>query len=287
VKTKASIPIHGFNKEFPFELNKLNAAMMDNFDVARNPHRHSYYEIFFFYKGGGRHTIDFKEYEIESNSLHFISPGQVHTITRAKGCHGYVITFPEELYAIHGQQQFLQHVTLYHNYTDSTMISCTPAEMEKFKKLIAQIEEEYVTDGIMREELVRSYLNIILIHSTRIFRRNEKGSSIPSTGSTYIVQRFRQLLDENFLKVQAVNEYAGMLSITPSHLNDTVKKVTGSTVSSHIHERVILEAKRLLFNTKNSVKEVAFTLGFDDPTYFGRFFRKFTGMTPGEFREKF
>jgi AraC family transcriptional activator of pobA len=282
------IPIHRFTKkDIPFEIVKLDEAMAEDYD-ARAPHRHNYYEIFIFYKGGGTHKIDFHDYEIETNALHFISPGQVHLVKRAKGCKGYVITFHEELYALHDQHKnFLQQITLYHNYKDPALFTCSEEEMFVFQRLIDRIEQEYVSEGIMREELMRSYLNIFLIHSTRIFQQKNHGKKKEkySQSGNYILQKFRQLLDEHYVKKQTVNEYAEEMAITPGHLNDVIKKMTGATASSHISERIILEAKRLLLNTNHSIKEISFLLGFDDPTYFGRFFRKSTSFTPGDFRE--
>ncbi|MBC7382191.1 MAG: helix-turn-helix domain-containing protein [Bacteroidia bacterium] len=286
MKIKQVIPLHRFNnKEISFDIEKLDAVTMETYETVNSPHRHSYYEIFIFYRGGGLHKIDFQEYKIETASLHFISPGQVHLIKRAKGCYGYVITFPEELYTLQGQQKFLQQITLYNNYTQPPIITCNTEQLKTFRMLVECLVKESKNDGEMHEELMRSYLNVMLVYSNRIFLNKYKDSitSIFSK-SNDLVSRFKQLLELHFVKLQEVNEYAEMLSITPSHLNDTVKKITGITVSSHIHARVILEAKRLLLNTNNSVKEIAFSLNFEDPTYFVRFFRKSTAYTPGNFR---
>jgi AraC family transcriptional activator of pobA len=281
---KQLIPIHRFTpKDINFEITKLDAATMENFESGHKPHRHSYYEIFVFFKGGGVHQIDFKEYHIESGSLHFISPGQVHQIRRAKGCHGYVITFTEELYALYEEQKnFLQQIELYHNYSAPTLVNFAPEFFERIRRLTLQMETEYHSQGLMREELMRSYLNIMLIHSNRVFKSQQ--SDLSAVNKNFILQRFRQLLDVHFIENQHVQEYARMLGVTPNHLNDTIKKATGITASQQIHERLLLEAKRMLFNTEFSIKEIAFALRFQDPTYFGRFFRKLANTTPGEFR---
>jgi AraC family transcriptional activator of pobA len=282
---KLIIPIHPFGKkDINFEITKLDAATMENFETGHNPHRHSYYEIFVFFKGGGVHQIDFKEYHIESGSLHFISPGQVHQIRRAKGCHGYVITFTEELYALHEEQKnFLQQIELYHNYSTPTLVNFASDFFERLRRLTLQMESEYNSEGLMREELMRSYLNIMLIHSNRVFKSQQPEQA--SVSKNILLPRFRQLLDAHFIEKQHVQDYAQLLGVTPNYLNDAIKKSTGITASQHIHERLLLEAKRILFNTEFSIKEIAFALGFQDPTYFGRFFRKLANTTPGDFRE--
>ncbi len=286
MKVRQTIPLHRFNtKDIPFDIEKLDAGVVENYGITHLPHRHSYYEIFVFYQGGGIHKIDFNEYPIETATLHFISPGQVHLVKRDQNCYGYVITFPEELYALQGQQQFLQQIALYNNYQVPPIIQCNTDQIATIKTLVSRIETEYQSGGLMREELMRSYLNVLLVHSNRIFQDQHKNTvNYSSSKGKDLVKTFKVLLENNFLKVQSVNDYAGMLAVTPNHLNDTVKKLTGITVSTHIHERVILEAKRLLLNTNNSVKEIAFTLNFEDPTYFIRFFRKLMQQTPGEFR---
>jgi AraC family transcriptional activator of pobA len=284
---KPLIPIHPFgSNDINFDITKLDAGAGEHEDQrSYHPqHRHSYYEIFIFFEGGGNHRIDFREFPIEAGSLHFISPGQVHQVRRGAGCHGYVITFTEELYALHEEQKsLLQQVELYHNYSAPAIVSFSPVFFDRIRKLTLQMEQEYHSQGLMKEELMRSYLNIMLIHSNRMFRTAQDGAAV--SGRHTIVQRFRQLLDTHFADKQQVQDYARLLGVTSNYLNDTIKSATGITASQHIHNRLLLEAKRLLFNTGFSIKEIAFSLGFQDPTYFGRFFRNLAGTTPGDFRE--
>jgi len=98
-------------------------------------------------------------------------------------------------------------------------------------------------------------------------------------------RRFKLLLEKNFIEKKAVGEYAAMIGITPGHLNDTVQKDTGKTASEIIHERIILEARRLLYHSEKSVKEIAYALNYDDPSYFVKFFKTHTGSTPEHFRK--
>ena len=102
-----------------------------------------------------------------------------------------------------------------------------------------------------------------------------------------ITKQFRSLLMISFRMMKSPSEYAEALNLSPSYLNEAVKQVTGSPVSFWIQQEVILEAKRMLFYTENTVKEIAHALGYQDHTYFIRLFSKVEGMPPLQFRQRY
>ena len=102
-----------------------------------------------------------------------------------------------------------------------------------------------------------------------------------------IERAFQQLLRQHFAQWKQPAQYAVALHISVAHLNDMVKSRTGLSVSGHVQQRAILEAKRLLGFTAQSVKEIGYALGYDEPVYFGKLFKKVTGMTPQQFRRQF
>ena len=93
-------------------------------------------------------------------------------------------------------------------------------------------------------------------------------------------------VEEKFLTLHKVNDYADLLAVTPNHLNDTTKKVTGKTALELIQDRLLLEAKRLLLHTEQTAKEISYQLGYNDPSYFTRFFKAQTERTPDDFRRQ-
>jgi AraC-like DNA-binding protein len=105
---------------------------------------------------------------------------------------------------------------------------------------------------------------------------------VPPVTST--VARFQALLEERFRRLHRVADYAGLLALTPGHLNQLTKAATGQTASALIDARLILEAKRLLAHSDATVAEMADELGFADASYFGRHFRRHVGQPPGAFR---
>nr|WP_260180730.1 helix-turn-helix transcriptional regulator [Mucilaginibacter lappiensis] len=131
--------------------------------------------------------------------------------------------------------------------------------------------------------ILTAILNLIIGYS--ISRPDNKTGQVNQ--SVKIEREFSTLLRTHFKNWKRPADYASALSITVSHLNDTLKETTGKPVSEHIQQYVILEAKRLLFFTDQSIKEIGYSLGYDDPNYFSRLFKKNENITPLEFRYQF
>jgi len=263
------------------------------------PHRHSYYEIFLFLKGGGTHEIDFISHPIEPNALNFISPGQVHLVQRAPKSHGYVILFSRDFFHLGLQNKdILYDMPFFNNNTAKPVVNIPNSELNLFKDIFNKIQNEYLTKSISpdKDEIIRSYLNALLIYSRRLFQLAKTDTPIPGTGGSphemfsisrgELIRKFRILIEKKFMHEHRVSEYAGILSVSANHLNDTVQKMLGKSASELIHERIILEAKRLLYHSEQNINEIAFELNFDDPSYFTRFFKNQVGTAPGSFRDQ-
>ena len=101
-----------------------------------------------------------------------------------------------------------------------------------------------------------------------------------------ILDNFKSLLNKKYKEITSVNDFANLLNITPNYLNIIVKETTGLTANELLHKRIILEAKRLLINNQLDIVQIAFELGFKDGSYFARFFKRSTGLSPTEFRSE-
>jgi len=133
-------------------------------------------------------------------------------------------------------------------------------------------------------ELLRSLLDLILVYASSIYKVDE--SMLTKGKGHLLVKRFFQLLEENYQNNISVNEYASLLNITPNHLTQTVKQLSGKTSNDIIDEKQLLEIKRLLIHTNLGVSEIANQLNFADQSYFTKFFKKKTGLTPLRFRSE-
>jgi len=125
----------------------------------------------------------------------------------------------------------------------------------------------------------------LLILSERLF--SEKLCFDADLPMIDIISKFINLLEPNFLNERSVNFYATQLNIHPNYLNSVVKKHTGFTAKESIQNRILLESKYLLHSTKLTIKEIASTLGFNDPNYFTVFFKRFEKLSPVNYRSSF
>ena len=145
---------------------------------------------------------------------------------------------------------------------------------------LLRINEELHGNRPDKEKAIQLYLYLALLELKRDYRQQH--TDVPET--TALVIKFKKLVTRHYLTMQRVADYAGLLHITPNHLNRTVKEVSGRTASDHIAEMILQEAKVLLRNTDLSVAEIAYRLQFSEPSSFNRFFKKDAASTPLEYR---
>lgn len=278
------IPVDDFTSEeaeLSFKFQRLDNKSGYN---ARDPHRHNYYEIFHFIKGGGEHMLDFSHREIKDHSLHFVAPGQVHMLKRDKQAKGYVLLFSSAFFHLHASKN--NPLTDYpaFNKTSVPVLSSVKELSNELVNISSEMEIEYNKKHQFRDQILFSYLSIFLLKCRPYFTVSNEYKSADSA-SQYLVRKFLHLIDEHFLTLHKVNAYADKLSITPNHLNDISKKTTGKTALELIQERITLEAKRFLLHSDFNSKQIAFELNFNDPSYFSRFFKQQTNMSPESYRK--
>jgi AraC-like DNA-binding protein len=136
-----------------------------------------------------------------------------------------------------------------------------------------------------RDEILHNYLDIFLLRLARQYQK--PGSELNSPTLTLQVQKLEALIEGNFRTLKQPRDYAELMHVTPKHLNDICKRGLNKTISELIQERLLLEIKRLLtYNSTATIKSLVHTLGFHDQSYLMRFFKKHTGMTIDQFRDK-
>ncbi len=275
------IPFHNFTRDdsesVEFQLVTLEKITGYDFLV---PHRHNYYEVFIFLKGGGDHIIDFETFDVQSESIHFVSPGQVHLLRRSYDSKGFLILFSRDFfYSGHTNRLLLQHHPLLNNRSSQPIINAYSAAFEKIIPLVLKIKEELTREDPYQRELLRLYLNEFLYRSLRMLTVQKEN---PPT----LVSGFLALLEQRFYEWHLVKQYASEMHVAEKHLSESLKLHTGLTTQEHISNRLLLEAKRLLRFSELSIKEVAFQIGFEDPSHFTKFFRATSGSTPSTFREQ-
>jgi AraC-like DNA-binding protein len=253
----------------------------DEHDISK-PHRDNHCQLMLALHGEFKLNIDFENVEFTAPALLCVFPEEVHHVIEVKSPKGWMISFDPSLV----NKEVLQFLENKINnpffleegldfYRELTIL------MDLIEKVQLQNTNIYIQKSI--HSLLNALLSLIageLITNFPIEKEKENRSII-------IKETFINLAKEHFKTWKQPAKYASALSISTAHLNDTVKSLTGSPVSAHIQEASIQEAKRLLYFTDNSVKEIAYEVGYDEPVYFGKLFKKITKLTPLEFRKKF
>ncbi|WP_269468181.1 MULTISPECIES: AraC family transcriptional regulator [Flavobacterium] len=254
---------------------------IENHDISK-PHRDDHCQLMFALNGKFKLNIDFEIIEFTGPALLCIFPEEVHHIITVKDPKGWMVSFDSSLvnkellqllenkinnpFLLREESPFFQQLTIL---------------MDLIEKVQSENTNTYIQKSI--HSLLNALLNLIsgeLVSNLPLNKSKESRSII-------IKEAFIKLTKEHYKTWKQPAQYASALSISAAHLNDTVKSLTGSPVSAHIQEASIMEAKRLLYFTDSSVKEIAYEVGYDEPVYFGKLFKKLTNLTPLEFRKKF
>ena len=285
------IPLHTFrtgikatHEDIPLEY--LNFSDKPELTQSTQPHRHDFYEILYVTGGRGTHFIDFNAYPIEPNTFYFISPGQVHYWQNTVPIEGDVFIFTDDfLLLAPADYMVLQEFSFFHTIEGSPTLPLNETDHLQVKLLIQAIAEEFKKYDFRTASVLRSYLHILLVQIQRICMLQEMNAG---NGQDKIAQKltrqFKKLIAQQYAREQSVQGYADQLGVTVNHLNKTVKGTTGYTPGQLIRQEIVLEAKRLFQHTDLTATEVGYRLAFDDPSYFGRFFKREVGVSPGQFR---
>ncbi len=290
-KHKQNIPTYGL-QSFSHPQYAGRQFQVEVFDANRHfqvsyPHRHDFFEVLFLQKGSGIHVIDSSEYKIEPPCVFFMSPGQAHKLELSSDIDGYLYIFAAEyyLYDKNNQNRLLEFPFFFTINQDNPPLQLTNAtDAQFFKQLFIKAINEVERDTI-NTDLTRSLLDTILNYASSLYKIEEQ--KIEKGKGHLLVKRFFQLVEENYQNNLSVNQYAEMLAITPNHLTQTIKQLTGRTSNEILQSKQILEIKRLLIHTNLSVTQISDELKFNDQSYFTKFFKKVTGTTPGKFRTKY
>ena len=212
-----------------------------------------------------------------------MAPGQVHDFDLSPDTEGYTINFSSEFFALQLQNKnLLSQIPVYDHDKRIQALYTEGRDADDIRATVKAIRTEYEDEQFRAQDMIRSYLFILLVKASRLGA--PAGGVDAGNRMLLLFRRFQALLEEHFAGVQDPAEYARMLRTTERALNDAARRGGGATTAQMIRERVILEAKRLLAHSGAQVAQVGAQLGFEDPAYFSRCFKKHTGRTPVEFR---
>lgn len=265
-----------------FSIRNLN-ELLGGKEMVQALHRHDFIFILVIEKGSGKHEIDFVPYLVDDNCVFFIRPGQVHQITLHAESTGYLLQFDMEFY--HSQDKALRQ--LLYRKSDQNKYQFDTESMKRLYSVLDHISEEYSSQAEGYDEVIRANLDILLIQLARTRKSNKEPKLHITSYHQERLEELQALIEMHIHDCKQVSQYADLMSLSSYQLNVITKETLGKNCSELINEFIVLESKRHLLATSNQVVQIAYQLGYDDVSYFIRFFKKHTGYTPEVFRHNF
>ncbi len=248
--------------------------------------RNNYYSLIWLKNGTGKVKADFAEYAFEENSLFAFAPYQPFIFTVDQKIKGVAIHFHPDFFCIYNHQKEVAcNGVLYNNVYRPPFVKVDKSSAATFEMLCEQIRTEMQNPAIAQDELLVSYLKIFLITASRLKTQQQQTADMAEDNKQpFILQKLKDVIEENFKTKHSPGDYAEMLYISSKALAKITKSHFNKTPSSLINERIIIEAKRELYLTDKTVKEIAYELGYQDEYYFSRFFKINADVSPQMYR---
>lgn len=223
--------------------------------------------------------------ELRPNDLVIVPENMVSAASKVINCKGYCIHFKTE---------FLQPLVTgniseqfpFFDLEAEHLIHLKPEESESVQQTFRDILREFEKFSYEKDYLLKNYINILLLRIRDHYKAYVKAMDLCSPRSVKLANQFKHLVEKKFVEQRSVQYYANALNITPKHLTDTVKSVTGKTPSELIQGRILLEIKVLLRSSDMTISQIGCELNFSDPSHITRFIKQKTGCTPLELRNK-
>jgi AraC family transcriptional activator of pobA len=281
----ASIKSYKFKPGFRHEIEILSLEKLyaENSDSVSQPHRTNFYHVFWFQKSPQLHLVDFKPLHNLNDALLFVNKDQVQTFQRSPKVRGKVLLFTDSFLSKSSEDMLLlKNSVLFNDFLDTAIIKLSADSIlidcfQKIEHELDSAEDEYSYN------VLRNLLHTFLLYCER--ERKKVGyTEIKKGVDLEYTILFKDLLNSSYKTLKSVSGYAYQIHVSEKRLTQATAKAVGKTPKELIDERVMLEAKRLLVHTSQSIKQVGHELGFEEPTNFIKYFKKHSEQTPIEFR---
>lgn len=290
---KENIKLATSNKD-AYDLSGPNNFRIDTFsplhcalDVLGEGSRQTCFAIIWLKDGDGTHDLDFKRHYYDGSVMFVLAPGQIHKLNQFSESEGYVVRFSPAVFQ--HEQDFMSHVLdtcLFDSNTSCPIIQVDENSKTVFDNLFSQLHEEFMIQDVNAGDIICSYLKILISQINRI-KRKKSSDQLPINDAGYKLFRALKIaIERNYKEQHSVQFYADLLQVQPRALNAVARKYSERSTGEIIQERLLLEAQRILYHEDKRVKEICYELGFDDPAYFTRFFKKHTGLAPQFYKDQ-
>jgi AraC family transcriptional activator of pobA len=254
-------------------------------EAAREPHRHDYHELIWVRAGRGQHLLDGRPFPVRPHTITVIGRGQVHVFERGEDLHGAVVRFRDEGLAEAGARRGTPEWLLAGQGGRTVVVP--PTETPRLDALIDALHAELQRPPDEHSpDVQRHLLSTILLWIERWYDESRTERRDADDAEVQLHRRFTRRLEEDFARHHDAAHYADALRVPPAALSRALAHVTGRATKDLIIERVMIEAARLLRFTDLSVGEVAHRIGFADPLYFSRAFKRRHDESPQAYRDR-
>lgn len=250
--------------------------------------RLNYYSLIWVQKGNGKAKADFSEFDFTEDTLFSFVPYQPFMLTATEEMKGMVLNFHPDFFCIHKHHKEVAcNGVLFNNIYQPPFISVDPTSSNTFSTLIEQMKVEMQNPDLAQYELLVSYLKIFLITAARLktAQQPEAKQAFGDNQEPFILQTLKDAIERDFKTKHSASDYADELNISAKALAKITKTYFNKTLTELIAERIVIEAKRELYLTSKTVKQIAYELGYDDEFYFSRFFKTNADVSPQLYRE--
>ncbi|WP_147678558.1 AraC family transcriptional regulator [Algibacter pacificus] len=278
--------VNSEKKNIHFGISKMETIYNNRGGKIDVPHRHNYYTVLIIKKANGFHKIDFNSYPLANRQIFFVAPGQVHQVIETEKSIGFAMTFSNQFLVENSiPLSFINSLNLFQNYGQTPPLLPNEAQFDTIENYSNQIFTLFFSHAKMKYLSIGSFLKLLLIECNDICAMNPISLDVNFTRD-HLIQNFKTLVDKHYKTEHSTSYYATELHMTPDNLNRNVKTKIGKTAKEYIQSRILTEAKRLLYFTNLSNKEIGYQLGYNVPANFSAFFKKHTQLSPLNFKKK-
>lgn len=285
---KKEVPHIVFNpattENYGFEIVSIDKIAKQKKDIEHDPelpHQLKFYNLIFFTEGTGKHFVDFEWFPVQQNTLVYLTKEQVTAFEFSENLKGYCMVFTETYFVECFSNLSENFVFRLFNPQLFSPILQIPKNSEFVDYFNLLLKEYKLTKSFNQKNIIDALFTIIISKAENI--KQNQTFHLKDTSKITLYQNFTSLIEENLTKSRSANFYAEKLAITYKHLNTICKELVNKTAKNVIDDFIILQAKRNLINSTTSSTELAYKLGFEDPTNFTKYFKKNTGLTPKNF----
>lgn len=259
----------------------------DNSSYFDHIQRNNYFTIIIITSGEGLAKVDLCEYSFQENTLFAFYPYQPFMLASEGALTGISIQFHHDFFCIYRHhKEIAANGILFNNIYQQPFILLDQNNKQTLMNIVREIVNELKMEALRKDEVLVSYLKIFLVLATRIKLEQQSIKEVNGNEKQILmIQNLRNAIEDNFRTKHSASEYADMLHVTPVVLARAAKNHFNMTLSDLITERIIVEAKRELYLTNKTVKEIAYELGYDDEYYFSRVFKGKTDISPQFYRD--